>query len=130
MQVDEKEEFGIVTDLIDLEEVAADETAESAPSVVVIPKLPGAEIPFQLRARMSTYPAVLRIPPAAWACQTILAIYMDKIEKDKEQLAMGLPRKNWVSTSTIFTTRCCTYPCWQTPRRRSSSKRATSICAA
>ena len=94
VQVDEKEEFGIVTDLIDLEEVAADETAESAPSVVVIPKLPGAEIPFQLRARMSTYPAVLRIPPAAWACQTILAIYMDKIEKDKEQLAMGLPRKS------------------------------------
>ena len=93
VQVDEKEEFGIVTDLIELEEVAADETAEPAPSVVVLPKTPGIEHPFQLRAKMSTYPTVLRIPPAAWVCQSIMAIYMDKVEKDKEQLTRGLPRK-------------------------------------
>ncbi len=93
VQVDEKEEFGVVSDLIELEEVAADETAETAPSVVIIPKVPGAEIPFQLRAKMSTYPTVLRIPPAAWVCQSIMAIYMDKVEKDKEQLIRGLPRK-------------------------------------
>ena len=90
VQVDEKEEYGVITDL-DAED--EDDITLAPPSVPAVPPVRGKEIPFQLRSMMSTYPTVLRVPPAAWVCQAIMSIYMDKIERDRERLAKGLPRR-------------------------------------
>ncbi len=91
VQVDEKEEYGVITNLVEEEE--PEEITIAAPSVSTVPVVKGIEIPFQLRNQMSTYPRVLRIPPAAWVCQSIMAIYVDKIDRDKERLEARLPRR-------------------------------------
>ncbi len=91
VQVDEKEEYGVVTNLAEEEE--PEEITMAAPAVSTAPPVRGIEIPFQLRNQMTTYPKVLRIPPAAWVCQSIMAIYVDKIDRDKERLEARLPRR-------------------------------------
>ena len=90
VQVDEKEQFGIVTDLI---EENPEEMEIGVPMQVAVPEFKGVEIPFQLRKEMSTYPQVLRIPPAAWVCQTIMAIYIDKIMVDEDRVTKGLNKQ-------------------------------------
>ena len=40
---------------------------------------PGTAFPFQLRRCMTSYPRVLRVPPVAWTCQTIMSIYVMKL---------------------------------------------------
>ena len=87
VQVDEKEEFGVVTELLPRND---EEIEANPPSNVTVPKVKGAEIPWQLRRKFQTYPQVLRIPPAAWLCQSIMAIYIDKIYADREREEKGL----------------------------------------
>jgi len=91
VQVDEKEQFGIVTDL-------APENPEDmgvpAPMTAKLPRARLPEIPYLLRKEMKTQPQVLRIAPAAWLCQSIMAIYMDKITVDAERVAKGLPKQH------------------------------------
>lgn len=53
---------------------------------------PGLEAPYLIRQQMTTFPQVLRVPPVAWACQSILTIYLDKIEQDDLRRAAGLEK--------------------------------------
>lgn len=55
--------------------------------------VPGLDVPFMIRRRMSSFPKVLRVPPVAWACQLIMSIYLDKIQDDDERRAQGLRPK-------------------------------------
>lgn len=81
VQVDEKNSFGCVLDSIPSprEELFYD----------VLPVAPvniirrGASFPFKLRQCMTSFPRVLRIPTVEWTCQSILAIYFEKIRTDQ-----------------------------------------------
>lgn len=68
--------------------------APLAPANVYIP---GLEQPYMIRKYMTSFPTVLRVPPVAWVCQTILAIYLDKIQFDQDCLAKGLPKESMPS---------------------------------
>ena len=89
VQVDEKEQFGIVTDLVPDN---AEEVGIPPPIATKPPKIRSPEIPYLLRKEMKTSPQVLRIAPAAWLCQSIMAIYMDKITEDAHRMSQGLPK--------------------------------------
>lgn len=91
VQVDEKEQFGIVTDLMPDN---PEDMGMPAPMTSKLPKTRLPEIPYLLRREMTTQPQVLRIAPAAWLCQSIMAIYMDKITVDAERVAKGLAKNH------------------------------------
>jgi hypothetical protein len=98
VQVDEKYDFGTVTDLTDLQHEAewdAGGSENSPPEVDFEPwSASYTVIPFQVRKLMKVFPRVLRIPPIAWVMQSIFAIYMDKMDRDVERLAMGKAQLN------------------------------------
>lgn len=84
IQVDEKDNFGVVDDGPEIS------SSEDTTDLSIVPpspnlnfKINGGEIPFQLRKLMFSFPRVLRIPPAAWVCQTIMSIYLSKIRYDE-----------------------------------------------
>lgn len=87
IQVDEKDVMGAVTDLVLTPREIPDTPAPEVPAVISVV---GANVPYQLRKLMGTFPYVLRIPPSAWVCQTIMAIYFDKIRVDEERQLQGL----------------------------------------
>lgn len=91
VQIDDKDELGLILSIDEHEkiDVMALGVAPLAPTNV---HSPGLDFPFLIRRSMSSFPTVLRVPPIAWACQSILAIYLDKIETDKERSARGLPK--------------------------------------
>lgn len=90
IQIDDKDRYGVIEDTEPhaIEQVHLG-VAPLAPLNVMIP---GADQPYQLRALMTTYPKVLRVPPVAWACQMIMSIYLDKIQTDQERLEKGYPK--------------------------------------
>lgn len=83
VQVDEKDLHGLILSFEENEKVDVF-TLGVAPLAPLNFTFPGLEFPFQIRRCMSSFPVVLRIPPVAWTCQTILSIYLDKLEADKE----------------------------------------------
>lgn len=78
-QVDLKDDFGVVTELV---ETVREEIHIPPPFSANSSKVRGSSVPNLFRAKMTSFPHVLRIPPAAWVCQTILSIYTDKISTD------------------------------------------------
>eukprot|EP01040_Poterioochromonas_malhamensis_P018589 gene18589-21744_t len=54
--------------------------------------IPGLDQPYMIRQCMTTFPRVLRVPTVAWTCQTILSIYLDKLEVDEERVQRKLPK--------------------------------------
>lgn len=87
IQIDDKDRYGVIEDTEPhaIEQVHLG-VAPLAPLNVMIP---GADQPYQLRALMTSYPKVLRVPPVAWACQMIMSIYLDKIQTDQERMEKG-----------------------------------------
>ena len=92
-QVDLKDEFGVVTDLI--ETPRGDEIHIPAPFSANTKRVRGDSVPYLFREKMNSFPHVLRLPPAAWVCQAILSIYIDKTEVD--QAPTGVVRKRNIS---------------------------------
>lgn len=90
IQVDEKEKFAFVSDLIESprEEDIEIECPESHSEPFTASYL---AIPFQIRGFMATFPHILRIPPISWVLQLIYAIYFDKIRVDREQITQNKP---------------------------------------
>ena len=92
VQVDEKDEFGVV------DEEPPEESEEDLAQLGVAPLaplkifVPGSEQPYQLRRRMGSFPKMLRVPPVAWTCTTIMEIYLDKIQMDDEAQAKGFQK--------------------------------------
>ena len=90
VQVDEKDEYNLRLDRvedhhsIDVHQLGV---APLAPAHIFIP---GLDQPYLIRQRMESFPTVLRVPPIAWACQTILSIYMDKLQTDSERTSKGM----------------------------------------
>lgn len=91
IQVDEKHTFGVVSDL---GPPSPREEAYLAAPVIApgVLNFRGGDIPYQVRKYMSTFTKVLRIPPAAWVCQQIIAIYQDKMQTDLEHSRRGTAR--------------------------------------
>jgi hypothetical protein len=87
VQADERDVFGAVTDLVHSPRSVPRINPPAAPTDMTIV---GADVPYQLRKLMRTFPRVLRIPPAAWCCQTIMAIYFDKVRVDEGLKEKGL----------------------------------------
>jgi hypothetical protein len=54
----------------------------------------GAEQPYLLRRKMTTFPKLLRVPPVVWTCTSIMNIYLDKIQTDEERLSKGLRKQS------------------------------------
>lgn len=81
IQVDEKDDVGVVDDAI---ETPRDEALGPAPMATRAMRIKGDNVPYQLRKFMKSFPRVLRIPPAAWVCQKIMSIYFDKLRADAE----------------------------------------------
>lgn len=54
----------------------------------------GAEQPYLIRRRMSTFPKLLRVPPVVWTCTAIMNIYLDKIQTDEERASLGLRKQS------------------------------------
>ena len=83
VQVDEKQKFGVVDDLI----LSPRDTDALGPSPIIPSTsivVRGEHIPYQLRRRMKSFPFVLRVPTSIWLCQQIMAIYVGKIRFDEE----------------------------------------------
>jgi hypothetical protein len=74
----------------DIEETIALGVAPLPPIHIFIK---GAEQPYLLRRRMTTFPRLLRVPPVVWTCTIIMNIYLDKIQVDDERLSMGLRKQ-------------------------------------
>jgi hypothetical protein len=87
VQADERDLFGAVTDLVRSPRSIPRINPPPAPTDMSIV---GADVPYQLRKLMRTFPRILRIPPAAWVCQTIMAIYFDKVRIDEGLKEKGL----------------------------------------
>lgn len=88
IQCDGKEDCGVITDM---DEHPADNLglAPLAPSHA---KLSSGDQPYQLRKCMQSFPHVLRVPPAAWTCQSIMSIYLSKITADKQMAVLKKPK--------------------------------------
>jgi hypothetical protein len=92
IQVDDKDDLGLILDRpedhvkLDIYHLGV------APLAPANAYFPGLDFPHLLRKRMSSFPTVLRVPTAAWTCQSILSIYLDKIETDRERLMKKLPK--------------------------------------
>lgn len=92
VQADRKEEFGLTFEreediqTVDIMQLGV---APLAPNNVT--KL-GTDVPYLLRRCMGSFPKVLRVPPAVWTYQMILAIYFDKMQDDDEKIQRGKPR--------------------------------------
>lgn len=90
IQIDGKDEFSLrlngPEDNLTIEDILNLGVAPLAPMNVFVP---GLDVPFQLRARMQSFPAVLRVPPVAWTCQTILAIYLDLLQPTSGEDFLG-----------------------------------------
>ena len=99
--------IGIQIDLKDNFSVVDDRTIPTMPQNIPPPLAPmvivqrGSNVPYELRKVMGSFPQVLRVPPLAWVCQTMMEIYFAKISADKEQVSMGLPKE----TLSVFTHR-------------------------
>ena len=91
VQVDERDEYGVVTDMI---ESPRDFNPDNPPLVPDNFKVPGAAIPFLIRKHMCTFPRTLRVWPLASVLQTIFAIYSKKCRSDREQISHKVPVKN------------------------------------
>jgi hypothetical protein len=87
IQIDDKDRYGAVEDTD--QHVIEHLHLGVAPLAPLNVMSPGADQPYQLRSYMTSFPKVLRVPPAAWACQMIMSIYMDKIQADQERLRKG-----------------------------------------
>ena len=92
IQVDEKDDFGVVP--IDTTDTPRDDVHGPAPMVTTSNKIRGIGLPYQLRKLMSSFPHVLRIPPAAWVCQIIMSIYFNKIFVDEQRTLKGIPKQS------------------------------------
>ena len=86
-QVDERDSFGAVVDLILSPRDIPNNNPPLPPADMSVK---GADVPYQLRKLMKTFPRILRIPPAAWVCQNIMTIYFDKVRCDEDLKAKGL----------------------------------------
>jgi len=89
-QVDLKDEFGVVTDLIETPKDAID---IPPPFSANSKRIRGDSVPYLFRNIMSSFPHVLRIPTAAWVCQVILSIYLDKINTN-DHMQVNTPKMN------------------------------------
>jgi len=83
IQTDGKDEYNVVTD-DDSPQPAAVNLLGVAPLAPPVLKVRGSDQPFQVRRLMQAFPQVQRIPPAAWTCNQIMCIYLDKINADQE----------------------------------------------
>lgn len=81
IQVDEKDSYGVVNDF---REPPIESHASAPPVVPSNLQVRGFEVPYDLRGLMYSFPRVIRIPPAAWTCQMIMAIYFHKLRYDRE----------------------------------------------
>jgi len=79
VHVDERQEYGVVNDLI---ESPRDFNPDHPPTVPDNFKVEGIAIPFQIRRCMKSFPRSLRILPLANVLNTIMAIYLDKARND------------------------------------------------
>jgi len=79
-----KDEFGVITDLV--ETPRAQDNHIAPPFSANTKHVRGDNVPYQFRGKMTSFPHVLRLPPAAWVCQVILSIYIDKNEADQASL--------------------------------------------
>eukprot|EP01039_Chlorochromonas_danica_P000143 gene142-151_t len=92
IQVDFKDEYGLTLErLEDLQTVDTLTLGVAPLAPTNIPKI-GTDIPYLIRRCMSSFPRVLRIPPAMWTFQMILSIYFDKMQDDEERDKKGLKR--------------------------------------
>jgi len=89
IQVDSKDEFGAVSDLI---ETPREDILIQVPLLAPATKTKGVELPYQMRSLMASFPHVLRVPPVAWVCQMIMSIYFDKIREDQQRQEAGLAK--------------------------------------
>ena len=80
IQVDERQEYGVVNDLI---ESPRDFNPDHPPAIPDNFKIEGIAIPFQIRYCMKSFPRSLRILPLAHVLNTIMAIYSDKCRTDE-----------------------------------------------
>ena len=116
IQADMKDNFNVVLET-DVPTSLPVGVAPLAPHLIV---LRGSELPYQVRKLMRSFPHILRIPPAVWACQTIMSIYLDKMDVEEEvkadkdclavythkyfQRVMGLPSAADVQVIQLFKT--------------------------
>ncbi len=92
VQVDEKDANGLALERAEDYRVVDALHFGVAPLVPVQVSKPGVEVPYLLRRCMTSFPMVLRVPPALWTYQMILSIYFDKIQDDDEMIKKGLKR--------------------------------------
>lgn len=92
IQVDEKDDYGLRLDNIEDNEVLDTLAMGVAPLAPMNVYMPGLDQPYMIRQCMATFPKVLRVPPVAWTCQTILSVYLDKLEDDEERVQKKLPK--------------------------------------
>jgi hypothetical protein len=92
IQVDDKDSLGLTLDRPEDHEKINIYKLGVAPLAPANSYFPGLDFPYLIRKEMSSFPNVLRVPTAAWTCQSILSIYLDKIETDKERTKKGLPK--------------------------------------
>eukprot|EP01036_Dinobryon_divergens_P022911 gene22911-31215_t len=92
VQADGKDDFSAVLDT-DLQTAAAVNMLGVAPLAPTLLRIRGEDQPFQVRHVMQSFPKVLRIPPAAWAYNQIMSIYLDKIFMDREMERKGMSKQ-------------------------------------
>ena len=82
IQVDEKDTFSVVDDSTSTMSFKDRTRGDKPPPRPSTFSIKGADIPYQLRKLMSSFPTVLRIPPQGWTSQLIMSLYLDKIRRD------------------------------------------------
>eukprot|EP01038_Epipyxis_sp_PR26KG_P013380 gene13380-17942_t len=91
VQVDYRDEYGVVDDT---PQPSYFEHWGQAPAAPLNIKIVGESYPHLLRPMLSSFPMVLRIPPAAWTCQMIMSIYLDKMRVDDLKFIVGHTKDN------------------------------------
>lgn len=98
-QADEKDSFGAINEEHSTEKSDdIDDSYTTPPNVLCIEhssnllQTNGRNVPYKLRALMSNFPIIRRIPPLEWLDQTIMRIYIDKINSDENRISQCLQK--------------------------------------
>lgn len=81
VQVDERDTFSMI-DVQDYAYNPTEKTLNSASPVISNIIIPGAQIPYQIRYQLTSFPVSLRIPSEDWVCHCILSLYVHKSLQD------------------------------------------------
>eukprot|EP01035_Chromulina_nebulosa_P017264 gene17264-22796_t len=103
-QVDGSDVLGVVNDLTTnyLNDIDASKLPPPPRKPQMTLKIVGSDYPYQFRKLLTSFPLCLRIPPAAWVCETIFTIYRYKCIDDKIMISKNLPIPPIAVTVTKF----------------------------